>query len=220
MNIFMLDKDPVIAAKMHTNKHCVKMITESAQMLSTAHRYLDGSLYIAAGKAGRKIKRFRHPDENLNENLFQACHINHPSNKWIRESSGNYMYLFNLYEALINEYYIRFPTIISHKQITNNKEHGSARLLELLRSPPKNIQDAELEFPKQNLQAMPDKYKNADAILAYRDYYIGEKEISDYYIRVHYPNLINSKPIVKAVYFDPPNFILEFLNPKKKSLSI
>ena len=42
MNIFYLDKDPVIAAQMSADKHCVKMILESAQMLSTAHRFLDG----------------------------------------------------------------------------------------------------------------------------------------------------------------------------------
>jgi len=42
MNIFYLDKDPVIAAQMSADKHCVKMILESAQMLSTAHRVLDG----------------------------------------------------------------------------------------------------------------------------------------------------------------------------------
>ena len=42
MNIFYLDKRPDDAAKMHCDKHCVKMILEYAQMLSTAHRVLDG----------------------------------------------------------------------------------------------------------------------------------------------------------------------------------
>ena len=41
MNIFYLDKDPKIAAQMHCDKHCVKMILEYAQLLSTAHRILD-----------------------------------------------------------------------------------------------------------------------------------------------------------------------------------
>ena len=45
MNIFYLDKDPVIAAQMSCDKHCIKMILESAQMLSTAHRVLDGDEY-------------------------------------------------------------------------------------------------------------------------------------------------------------------------------
>ena len=36
MNIFYVDKDPVKAAKMLLDKHVVKMILESAQMLCTA----------------------------------------------------------------------------------------------------------------------------------------------------------------------------------------
>ena len=42
MNIFYLDRDPKIAAQLACDKHVVKMILESAQMLCTAHRVLDG----------------------------------------------------------------------------------------------------------------------------------------------------------------------------------
>ena len=42
MNIFYLDRDPGICTLMHCDKHVVKMILETAQMLSTAHRVLDG----------------------------------------------------------------------------------------------------------------------------------------------------------------------------------
>ena len=45
MNIFYLDEKPMTAARMHCDKHVVKMILESAQMLSTAHRILDGNDY-------------------------------------------------------------------------------------------------------------------------------------------------------------------------------
>ena len=45
MNIFYLDKNPKIAAQMQCDKHVVKMILESAQMLCTAHRVLDGDEY-------------------------------------------------------------------------------------------------------------------------------------------------------------------------------
>ena len=44
MNIFYLHEDPQISAKMHCDKHVVKMIIEYAQMLSTAHRMLDGKV--------------------------------------------------------------------------------------------------------------------------------------------------------------------------------
>ena len=42
LNLFYLHNDPVISAEMHCDKHVVKMIIEYAQMLSTAHRILDG----------------------------------------------------------------------------------------------------------------------------------------------------------------------------------
>ena len=44
MNIFYLHEDPQVSAKMHCDKHVVKMIIEYAQMLSTAHRMLDGKV--------------------------------------------------------------------------------------------------------------------------------------------------------------------------------
>ena len=53
MNIFALDKDPVVAAQMSCDKHIVKMILESAQMLCTAKRVLDGTEYMDKTKNGR-----------------------------------------------------------------------------------------------------------------------------------------------------------------------
>ena len=50
MNIFYVDKNPVTAAKI------IKMILESAQMLCTAKRVLDGKEYFDTTKNGRKIK--------------------------------------------------------------------------------------------------------------------------------------------------------------------
>ena len=46
MNIFYLHKKPEISAQLHCDKHVVKMIIEYAQMLSTAHRMLDGRHYV------------------------------------------------------------------------------------------------------------------------------------------------------------------------------
>ena len=42
MNIFYLDPNPQIAAELHCDKHVVKMVIEYGQLLSTAHRMLDG----------------------------------------------------------------------------------------------------------------------------------------------------------------------------------
>ena len=74
MNIFCLDEDPIKAVQMMCDKHIVKMILESAQLMSTAHRELDG--------------------DNANENLYKSTHKNHPSAKWVRESLWNYVWLY------------------------------------------------------------------------------------------------------------------------------
>ena len=59
MNIFFLDRNPEICAQMHCNKHVVKMIIEYAQLMSTAHRVLDGIEYYGRTKNNRKIKRWK-----------------------------------------------------------------------------------------------------------------------------------------------------------------
>ena len=58
MNIFYLHKDPKTCAEMHIDKHCVKMIIEYAQLMSTAHRMLDGLEYEGRTKTGRRVKRY------------------------------------------------------------------------------------------------------------------------------------------------------------------
>ena len=72
MNIFYLDEKTSEAAKLHCDKHVVKMIVEYGQLLSTAHRVLDGELYIDSS-SGRKIKRWQHPDSDFEANLYKAC---------------------------------------------------------------------------------------------------------------------------------------------------
>ena len=80
MNIFVLDKDPKISAEMMCDKHVVKMIVESAQMLSTVHRYMDGHEYISYSKNGRRIKRWSHETDLANSEmkLFKSVMLNHP----------------------------------------------------------------------------------------------------------------------------------------------
>ena len=75
MNIFYLHKDPEISAKMHCDKHVVKMIIEYAQLMSTAHRILDGDEYEGKTKIGRRIRRWKHPNENVENTIYKASHI-------------------------------------------------------------------------------------------------------------------------------------------------
>jgi len=50
MNIFMVDMDPIVAAQSLVDRHVVKMVLESSQLLSTAHRVLDGKEIIGISK--------------------------------------------------------------------------------------------------------------------------------------------------------------------------
>ena len=63
MNIFVLDNDPVVAAQMLCDKHIPKMIVESAQMLSTSHRMLDGELIMAPSKSGLRMVKYYKLDD-------------------------------------------------------------------------------------------------------------------------------------------------------------
>jgi len=110
MNIFYLHKDPVIAAKVQYNKHVVKMILESAQMLCTAHRVLDG-------------------DEPADHGgMYKMVHKNHPSTIWTRTSEMNYQWHWRYFDSLLKEYTHRY-----------GKHHATERLRNILYMPPLNI---------------------------------------------------------------------------------
>ena len=70
MNIFILNTDPVIAAQEQCDKHVVKMILESAQMLSTAHRMLDGSETRRPSKSGKTMSKYWVLPNPTKESLF------------------------------------------------------------------------------------------------------------------------------------------------------
>jgi len=137
------------------------MATEYCQLLSTAHRVLDGEIYLGKTKNNRNIKRWLLTDER-EDLLMKASHVNHPSNIWARETSSNYMYLWKIYMATLAEYTHRY-----------GKKHGSGRASLSLIRPPKNIKEGKLtSLP----QAMPDYCKVVgDSIQAYKNYYINEK---------------------------------------------
>ena len=107
MNIFYLHRNPEKSAKLHCDKHVVKMIIEYAQMLSTAHRMIDGEQYYDLSKNGRRIARWRHPNSNLENVLYKASHQNHPSAVWVRENAIQYQYMYDLFVALCDEYTYR-----------------------------------------------------------------------------------------------------------------
>ena len=161
MNIFYLSKNAKTCARLHVDKHCVKMILEYAQLLSTAHRVLDGTktVIISSRKQTKYVL-----DSSLNQILYSATHINHPSAIWVRKSVNNYKWLHKLLSYLCKEYTYRYEKI--HKV-----EHSG--LLAALKNTPNNIPNDEFTEPTP---AMPDQYKvENDSIESYKRYYIGSK---------------------------------------------
>jgi len=87
MNIFYLDHDPTKCAQAHCNKHVVKMILETAQILSQAVRDVC------------KIEYGYHVPKS---------ELKNPCIKWVKESQENFLWLCNLGDALLNEYSYRY----------------------------------------------------------------------------------------------------------------
>ena len=162
MNIFYLDNDPVVCAEMHVDKHCVKMILEYAQLLSTAHRVLDGVPTDGKSASGRRRIDYVLP-ETLDGVLYRATHINHPSAVWVRQSDANYTWLYRMFVALMDEYSYRY-----------GKTHACERLADALSHCPKNIPNGHFTEPTP---AMPDHYKvPGNSIQSYKNYYLGDKQ--------------------------------------------
>lgn len=157
MNIFYLDPDPKTCAEMHISKHVVKMIIEYAQLMSTAHRVIDGEEYMALTANGRRIKRWRLHDDR-EQSLMKASHINHPSAIWCRSNRDNYLWLYRMWWHLCREYTYRY-----------GKVHACARLEEVLYFPPEKIIKSEFYPPTP---AMPDHVKiPGNSLASYHNYY-------------------------------------------------
>ena len=84
MNIFFLDFDTKKCAQYHCDKHVVKMILETAQLLCGAHWVIG------------------------NEAPYKLSHKNHPCAIWTRTSLSNYLYLCDLGLELCKEYTYRY----------------------------------------------------------------------------------------------------------------
>ena len=177
MNIFAIEKDPGDCARSMVDKHCVKMILETCQLLSTAHRLVDGEMYIGKTATGRNVRRWRLPDDRETV-LYSATHINHPSAVWCRASNNNYNWLYYHLMALLSEYTHRYGKI-----------HKCAGLAEALASPPHRIA---VGYLTPVTPAMPDEYKvPGDTVASYRNYYRIAKERMHKWTKREAPEWIN-----------------------------
>lgn len=177
MNLFILDLDPKKIAQYHCDKHIVKMPLESAQMLSTVHRIMNGNskmvdTYQTVLREEKKFKKTKLvnvlPYESYNEqtkhlicSLYQTAHPSHPVTKWTMRSKENYDFHFKVFEELLFEYERRYKKI-----------HSSSLLLNTLKTAPAGLLSASLT---PFALAMPEKYQTSDPVLSYRSYYNGEK---------------------------------------------
>jgi hypothetical protein len=160
MNLFYLSRDAKSAAQGHCDKHVVKMIVEYAQLLSTAHRLLDGEMSIEKSKTGRNVKRWKLAESD--EVFYVASHVNHPAATWCRASSANYKFLYELFIQLCGEYTHRY-----------GKVHATQTKCGLpLSNLPKNIHHGEFVDPPLT---MPDEFKVDDAVISYQNLYVVSK---------------------------------------------
>ena len=105
MNIFHLHKDPKICAEYHCDKHVVKMILETAQMLSTAYRKKFGD----------------------NDDLYKTAYPKHPMTIWVGNSGNNFFWSIQLLDQLIYQYTVRYKKV--HKTIRiSNLLHSKHKL--------------------------------------------------------------------------------------------
>ena len=160
MNIFHLHKEPKICAEYHCDKHVVKMILETAQMLSTAYQKHCGD----------------------DDNLYKSAYPKHPMTIWVSNSIENYKYALILGTELGKQYTKRYRKIHKSSNIINLLR-GIGRVWNVEDNFPS------VNFTRPPL-CMPDEYKCDDYIQAYRNYYIGDKKRFARYTSVDTPEFM------------------------------
>lgn len=121
MNIFYLDPSPRRSVDFMSDKHIVKMVLESAQLLCTAHQILDSKTHIDGVE------------------LYKVALKNHPSSVWVRSNIHHYNWLYDHFVELSNEYTQRYK-----------KTHTTySKLSHVLLKPPRGIPSKQFEAPPQ-----------------------------------------------------------------------
>ena len=155
LNLYALHANPFVAGTMQHDVHTRKMFLESTQMGATVCRELgfnDDDLikYSIVTKAGTPYK---------------STHAKHPCVLWILESPANRGWFINHLIMMSAECQARFKK----KYACTMPAMGIARLFDDYNL----VADWEDHTPFA--QAMPEEYRNEDAVQAYRDYYLGDK---------------------------------------------
>ena len=96
MNIFVVDSDPISAARVLPDKHVTKMILETAQMLSVVfspHYWDIGEVMKVNGEPFNTVK---------------GAFKNHPCTRWTAESAANCAWLIQHGCGLCDEFRVRY----------------------------------------------------------------------------------------------------------------
>ena len=145
MNIFFLDKDPVKAAQLQCDKHVVKMVLETAQMVSTAVR-----------NQGHDVG-------------YLLAYPKHPMTMWVGSTLENYLYACRIGIALTEEYTKRYGKIhvcAEHLKwlYTNHPPTFTQRKSDTAYYSEEGIPEC-----------MPEEYKTKSIVQAYQMYYMMDK---------------------------------------------
>jgi len=176
MNIFFLHRSPRKAARYAADKHVVKMLLETCQLLYTCH-HATGSTVVqnAPFKKGTTTPGYK----KLNPN--------HPCGKWLRQSSIHYLWLSSYGIALLAEYNHRY---------TPTTDHACAEHIRWLHfNPPPFLTHTGWHTPAL---AMPDIYKSANPVASYRRYYLGEKQHILKWTKRHVPHWITRTSLLRS----------------------
>jgi hypothetical protein len=160
MNLFILDKNPETAARLQCDKHVVKMIVESGQMLSTAHRVLDGIELLKPSKSGKTMQKYWRLTGAKEEALYKAVHVGHPCTEWTMESSTNYGWHLVHFVSLCDEYTYRY-----------GKVHKTSELIGHLMDLPRNIPEGPMTDFKLAMGSNPECFFYGDPVKSYRAFY-------------------------------------------------
>ena len=164
MNIYYLDENPELCAQSHGDKHVVRMILETAQLLSTALYMVDTSLSASSL-----------------DGLYNPIRLNHPCTKWTAASSDNFHWLWDLGRYLCREYTYRY-----------GRKHKLENMIYYIGDLTANMSWYKETLPRP--QCMPAIYKNeTDSLHAYRYYYLAEKTHLLKYTRRSVPEWITAQ---------------------------
>jgi hypothetical protein len=165
MNIFVLDNNPIHCARYHCDKHVVKMILESAQMICTTH---------ATNK-----------NKNLNYTIpYKPTHMNHPCTKWVRDSLGNYLWLMELTKALNDEYRYRYNKDVDHKSWSAIKDLPLPNINNIGRTSWARAMPIECKIDNTG-------QRDTDVIESYRNYYSTHKKDILFYTKRDQPSWLS-----------------------------